>query len=212
MKIMHPTTLFFVNLGMTKSKLFSSVFLMALLVGVIFVSCKKNDPEPIVVVPINPCDTTRINVVANSTNTIQGESRGTITVASPIGQNFTYSIDGTNFQPSVNFFNLPTGNFTVTAKSGLGCKGTISKTITSYGPKFFAVRQIISNNCGPCHLNGTRSGGANFDTDDAIVTGWSRIKARCVDGPSFMPQNSQLPTLDKQKITDWVNAGHRITD
>jgi hypothetical protein len=34
-----------------------------------------------------------------------------------------------------------------------------------------------------------------------------------VDGtPSFMPQGGQLTTIDKQRITDWVNAGHRISD
>ena len=69
--------------------------------------------------------------------------------------------------------------------------------------------------CGPCHLNGTISGGKNFDADNSIVTAWDRIKARAVDGlPTFMPQapNAQLTAIDKQKIIDWVNAGHRITD
>lgn len=42
-----------------------------------------------------------------------------------------------------------------------------------------------------------------------ILSSWDRIKARAVDGnPSFMPraQNSPLSTVNKQKITDWVNA------
>jgi hypothetical protein len=27
-----------------------------------------------------------------------------------------------------------------------------------------------------------------------------------------MPQGGQLTAIDKQKIVDWVNAGHKITD
>jgi uncharacterized membrane protein len=95
----------------------------------------------------------------------------------------------------------------------LGCVSTTQKTIGSYGPKFFQVKAIVIGYCGPCHINGTTSGGKNFDNDSDIVVNWQRIKIRCIDGmPSFMPQNSQLTAVDKQRITDWVNAGHRITD
>jgi hypothetical protein len=46
-----------------------------------------------------------------------------------------------------------------------------------------------------------------------VVNSWDRIKIRAVDGnPSFMPQGGELTGPDKQKIVDWVNAGHRITD
>ena len=56
-------------------------------------------------------------------------------------------------------------------------------------------------------------GSKNFDTDDNIVNSWDRIRARAVDGnPSFMPQGGQLTTVDKNKILDWINAGHRISD
>ena len=38
-------------------------------------------------------------------------------------------------------------------------------------------------------------------------------QVRAVDGnPTFMPQGGQLTTIDKQKITDWINAGGRTTD
>jgi hypothetical protein len=177
------------------------------------VSCKKEDTAAVVVPPINPCDTIRISTLANSTNTVQNQSLGTITVTNPIGQGITYSIDSLNYQSSVNFFNLAAGNYRVFAKNSLGCNGATTKTITSYGPKFFAVKAIVTGYCGPCHINGTMSGGKNFDADASIEASWARIKVRCVDGtPSFMPQASQLTALDKQRITDWVNAGHRITD
>ena len=63
--------------------------------------------------------------------------------------------------------------------------------------------------------NGGNSGGKNFDTDSSIINSWDRIKMRAVDNlPTRMPQtpNSPLTTVDKQKITDWVNAGHRQSD
>jgi uncharacterized membrane protein len=90
---------------------------------------------------------------------------------------------------------------------------TAQVTILNYGPKYAQVKQLITGYCGPCHLNAGNSGNRNFDTDASIVAGWDRIRARCVTGtPSFMPQGGQLTAIDKQRITDWVNAGHRISD
>jgi len=99
----------------------------------------------------------------------------------------------------------------VTIKNQHGCTDTTQITIINYGPKYAAVKQIVLGFCGPCHLNGAVNGGKNFDTDSSIISNWDRIKARAVDNiPSQMPQvpNSPLTTVDKQKITDWVNAGH----
>ena len=56
-------------------------------------------------------------------------------------------------------------------------------------------------------------GGKNFDTDANVIASKDRIKARAVDGnPTYMPQGGQLTTIDKQKITDWINAGGRVSD
>lgn len=196
-----------VHLNMIKTSLFSSAFIV--LLG-ITAGCKKDDAAP--PPPPNPCAGVTIAPVAGKTQTITGQSLGTITVTTPIGSGYTYSIGGA-FQGSVNFFNLAASNYTLTAKNADGCTGKVDVTINGYGAKFFAVRTIINGYCGPCHLNGAVSGGKNFDTDDAVVASWDRIKARTVDGaPSFMPQGGQLTAIDKQKIVDWVNAGHRITD
>ena len=181
---------------------------------VLFASCSKSDPPP-VPVPVNPCLGVTITPVAGVTHTITGQSLGTITVNSPIGSGFTYSITGVPYQPSTNFFGLAAGNYTLSVKNANNCIGTATVTINGYGPKFYAVRTIIKGYCGPCHLNGTSNGGKNFDADSDIVNSWDRIKIRAVDGnPSFMPAapNAQLTAIDKQKIVDWVNAGHRITD
>ena len=183
---------------------------------VLFASCSKSDTTPTPApVPVNLCAGVTITPVAGVTHTITGQSMGTITVHSPIGSGFTYSITGVPYQPSTNFFGLAAGNYTLSVKNVNNCVGTTTVTINGYGPKFYAVRTIIKGYCGPCHLNGTVTGSKNFDADADIVNSWDRIKIRTVDGiPSFMPAapNAQLTANDKQKIVDWVNAGHRITD
>lgn len=183
---------------------------------VLFASCSKSDTTPAPVpVPVDPCLGVTISPVASLTHTITGQNLGTITVTSPIGSGFTYSITGVPYQPSVNFFGLAAGNYTISVKNANNCVGTKAVTINGYGPKFYAVRTIINGYCGPCHLNGTINGTKNFDADIDVVNSWDRIKARAVDGsPSFMPEtpNAPLTAADKQKIVDWVNAGHRITD
>jgi hypothetical protein len=189
-----------------------SFFVIAFIEMIIFVGCKKTEVSP-TPQPANPCTGVTITPVATKTSTITGQMLGTITVTSPIGSGYTYSIGGTAFQGSVNFFNLSAGAYTLTAKNADGCSGTTAVTLIAYGAKYYAVKNIITSNCGPCHLNGANSGGKNWDTDDAIVASWDRIKARTVDGtPSFMPQGGQLTAPDKQKIVDWVNAGHKTTD
>lgn len=183
---------------------------------VLFASCSKSDTTPTPApVPVNLCAGVTITPVAGVTHTITGQSMGTITVNSPIGSGFTYSITGVPYQPSTNFFGLAAGNYILSVKNVNNCVGTTTLTINGYGPKFYAVRTIIKGYCGPCHLNGTVNGSKNFDADADIVNSWDRIKIRTVDGiPSFMPAapNAQLTANDKQKIVDWVNAGHRITD
>ena len=184
-----------------------------LLSAVLFAACSKSDTTP-TPPPVDPCAGVTITPIASVTHTTTGLTQGTITVTSPIGSGYLYSIGGTA-QASTNFFNLAAGNYTLTVKNASNCSGTATLTIKGYGAKFFQVRTIVNGYCGPCHLNGAISGGKNFDLDNDVVNSWDRIKIRAVDGiPSFMPQapNSPLTTIDKQKIVDWVNAGHRITD
>jgi hypothetical protein len=187
------------------------LFLIMLFFATIFDSCKKTE-SPLPPAVVDSCLGVTVNTVAVAGYTTTGLLQGTITVTSPIGSGITYSIGGA-FQASPNFFLLAAGSYTVTTKTAANCKGTANVTINSYGAKFYAVKNLIIGNCGPCHLNGTSSGGRNFDTDNGIVAAWDRIKARAVDNlPSVMPQGGPLTTPDKQKIVDWVNAGHRVTD
>lgn len=54
---------------------------------------------------------------------------GTITVTSPVGSNYTYSIDGTNFQSSPIFTDVATGDYTVTVLTDEGCEAVNNATI-----------------------------------------------------------------------------------
>ena len=161
----------------------------------------------------SPC--TGISFVKSFTRSpaIGNTANGAINISSPIGDSMSYSLNGAAFQSYPNYSGLAAGQYVVTIKSSRGCSDTIQVTIPNYGPKYALVHTIINGYCGPCHLNGASSGNKNFDTDASVVNSWDRIKIRAVDGtPSFMPQNSQLTSADKTKITDWIAAGHRQLD
>jgi hypothetical protein len=189
-----------------------SILLMSILLMYIVNSCKKGDstpPPP----PVDPCAGVIVTVNASKVDAITGQTNGSITVTSPVGSGITYSVNNGTYQSSTNFNNLGTGTYTITTKTAAGCTGTTSITINGFGPKYYLVRNIVMGYCGPCHLSGGVSGGVSLDTDANIIAKWDRIKARAVDNlPSVMPQSGPLTAADKQKITDWVNAGHTVNN
>ena len=184
-----------------------------LLIGTVILigSCNKNDTPA---VP-DPCIGVNYNVLSTKTEAVGSSNNGTITITEPRGDTITYKLNNGSYQASWYFSNLAPGNYVVTIKTQKGCTDTAQISILNYGPKYAAVKQIIVGYCGPCHRNGGNSGGKNFDTDASIISNWDRIKARAVDNlPTRMPEapNAALTNVDKQKITDWVNAGHRQSD
>lgn len=184
--------------------LLHSSLLLIVLTGI--VSCTGDAPP-------NPCTGVQLDIVYAASPSIGSSNNGSIAIFNPAGDSVSYKLDNGTFQSSGLFSNLAPGNYVVTVRNNRGCLDTAQVTILNYGPKYAQVKQIVSGYCGPCHLNAGNSGNFNFDADASIVAGWQRIKVRCVDGtPSFMPQGGQLTTIDKQRITDWVNAGHRILD
>ncbi|MCP9751630.1 hypothetical protein, partial [Ferruginibacter sp. HRS2-29] len=55
---------------------------------------------------------------------------GTITVSSPLGANYTYSIDGTNYQASPVFPNLTPNSYNVTVRNlTTGCTSTATVVV-----------------------------------------------------------------------------------
>jgi len=181
-----------------------------LLLLTILAACGRTD-----VTPPDPC--TGVNFTINHTHTaaVGTSNNGTITILEPRGDTVSYKLNNGSYTTSWYFNNLAPGNHVVTIKNKNGCTDTARVSIPNYGPKYYLVKEIIVGYCGPCHRNGGMDGGKNWDTDSSIIANWDRIKARAVDNiPSPMPPapNSPLTPVDKQKITDWVNAGHRISD
>ena len=81
------------------------------------------------------------------------------------------------------------------------------------GPKFLAVKSVISISCAlpGCHVSPSNTGGVNFETSDNIVAHAAHIKNRAVD-LGDMPPTGPLSVSDKAKISDWISAGGRLTD
>jgi len=184
--------------------------------GMVIVACSKGGDTPSTNPPPtgNSCASKTIVVTATPTNAA-GCTGGTITASATGSTGFTYNIDGGAFQSSGTFTNISAGDHTVIAKDGEGCTKSASVTVAASpsGPLFAAVKAVIVANCNSCHTGAAAQGGQNFGSDCNIVNAAARIKARAVDGnPSFMPQGGQLTAGDKQKITNWVNAGGKYSD
>lgn len=178
-------------------------------------ACNKKDS------PVDPCLGVSYDIQYFKTESVGSLNNGSLTITSPVGDTISYQLNNAAFQSSPVYTNLAPGDYRVIVKNQKGCTDTLDVTVFNYGPKYAQVKQLIAGvsgiggYCGPCHLNGAVNGGKNFDTDASIVASWDRIKARAVDGlPTFMPEapNSPLTLADRQKITDWVNAGHRQSD
>ena len=167
----------------------------------------------------NPCSGVTISVsnAAVQLTPCVTPPNGSIT-ATPSGGTgpYTFSMNGGAFQSSNIFSGLAAGNYTVTAKDVNGCTGTSAGTVVGSlpaGTLFSAVRNLVQANCVSCHNASIPNGGMNFADDCNIVNFKDRIRARAVDGsPSAMPPTGLLPAGERQKITDWINAGGRYTD
>ncbi|OSZ80432.1 hypothetical protein CAP36_04035 [Chitinophagaceae bacterium IBVUCB2] len=168
----------------------------------------------------NPDPCAGVNITVNNTttnNTPCEPNNGSISATATGGAaSYTFSLNGGAFQTSNIFGSLGPGNYTITAKDANGCTGTSGSIAVSNlpaGALFSAVRTVLQNNCVGCHNNSQAEGGMNWTVDCNIVTFKERIKARAVDAnPSVMPPTGALSTSDKQKITDWINAGGRFSN
>jgi hypothetical protein len=61
-------------------------------------------------------------------------------------------------------------------------------------------------------MNGSNSGGYNFDNDCSIVNTWNQIKAATDANRMPIQPNPILTAAEKLKISNWVNAGHSYTN
>jgi hypothetical protein len=82
----------------------------------------------------DPCDGVTITVTGTATDPFINTNNGKIVALASGATGFTYSINGGAFQNSGTFNNLSAGNYTVVAKSSVGCLGTTQVTLTSIDP------------------------------------------------------------------------------
>ena len=170
---------------------------------------------------INTCAGVNITVSATTANgtPCTTPNNGSITVTAAGSTGLTYSINGTTFQGGNVFSGVAPGNYTITVKDAAGCMQTANTTVNAApsGPLFAAVKQLIQNNCSGCHSGTNPVGIRDWSVDCNVVANSAIIKARAVDQAGTatqMPQppNAALSLADRQKITDWVNAGGKYTD
>jgi hypothetical protein len=135
---------------------------------------------------------------------------GSVTVTATGSTNLMYRINAGTYQTSNMFTGLGAGAFTIDVKDGNGCVATSTGTVNvnPAGPKFTAVKNLLATSCATpgCHSGAFPQSGYNFTDDCTIVASKVRINARAVVQGN-MPASGTLPASEKQKITDWINAG-----
>ncbi|MDY0907713.1 Ig-like domain-containing protein, partial [Pedobacter sp. CFBP9032] len=80
-------------------------------------------------VTINAQPATPAAPTANVVQPTCTTATGSISVATPRGSQYTYSIDGTNYQASTEFNNLASGTYSVTARNSDGCTSAATTII-----------------------------------------------------------------------------------
>jgi SprB repeat len=202
---------------MSKKSFPAFLFIFTLATVLIGGSCNKGSDPP----PPPSCTGVSINVT-NTASTIGTPcltpGNGSLTVSAAGGSGtYTYSVNNGTFQQSNVFNALTPGSYTVTAKDGNNCTGTLSATVPGQpaGSSFSAVKTLMQTNCAVpgCHTGSNPAGGHDWTKDCEIVSFSARIKARAIDAtPSIMPPTGALPAAEKQKITDWITAGGLYTN
>lgn len=134
-----------------------------------------------------------------------GTSVGGITIFVSGGDgNYSYSIDGTNFQGSNNFTGLANGNYTVTIKDNTGCKTSAAVVVISGVSFQQSIRAIIDANCAisGCHVGAGRQ---DFRQLSVIQSNANGIKSRIKSGS--MPKTGSLTSQEIELIVCWVDDG-----
>jgi len=185
----------------------------AVLAVLLLWACSKTGGEP----PVTPpaCNIGALVLAATASDSCVAE--GKITIQSPTGAGIVYNLNNGANQNAAEFAGLLPGRYQVKVTNADGCSRMDSVQVTGKpvtpGPRFLAVKALFAVNCTPCHFGPGPSAGLNLASNCQIAGKWDRIKARAVDGISSpMPQGGLMPPAERQKITDWINAGHRITD
>ena len=96
--------------------------------------------------------------VATVVNPGCGETTGSVTITAPVGAEFTYSIDGTDFQPGTSFADLAAGTYTITVTNAAGCTATATVTVEDApavpaAPQFSVVNPACDETTGSVEIS-----------------------------------------------------------
>lgn len=172
----------------------------------IFASCKKDQAA-------GKCGP--MNIVYSTTASDSCVEKGTISIQSPIGADYTYKAGNQPFQASPIISFLLPGEHKVFVKTPDGCLDSTTIVIAKVtaGPLFTAAKNVFTSYCFPCHTGSNPQAGHDWARSCDILNQWSRIKARAVDGnPAPMPPSGLIPPAERDKIMNWINAGHQLED
>jgi hypothetical protein len=168
----------------------------------------------------NLCTNTSITISPAVTDVLPCSTpvnNGSISVTASGSSGYSYNLNGAAYQSSGTFNNLAAGTYTIGVKDVNGCTNTVSVTVgtKANGPLFSSVKSLLASRCSGsgCHTNGGNAAGYNFDSDCNIISNWNMINSSAVTSTS-MPKSPQakLTAAEKQKITDWINAGHSFSN
>lgn len=200
------------NQNNMKQSLIYPFFIGSIIVVINLTSCSKSSPSPN---PTDPCSGKSIVVSATPASSTGCSNNGSMLVSATGSSNFTYKLNsGGVYQASGSFINVAPGNYTVFAKDGEGCEKSATVTVNggTKGPLFTLVRNLITAKCQGCHNNSVQNGGQNWEIDCNIVANQGRIKVRAVDEGTMPAGGPPLTVSEKSTITNWINAGGRLTD
>ncbi len=180
---------------------FVQPFILTILI--LMISCSGgNSPTS-----TSDCDAP-VLTITSTTGTACGSSDGTIAATASGGEGrLTFRIDGSNFNESGVFSNLPSGVYTVAVRDENNCSSSEQVTIIT-GISFTAsIKPIIDNNCAVsgCHVGG---GLPDFRVFSNIQSRASDIKSR-TSNRIMPPPSSGRSLTDNQieKIACWVDDG-----
>ncbi len=168
-----------------------------------------------VTVSFTPCPTINITTVLVGSEFCAPTNVGSVTINASGSTGFTYNLNGGTYQASNLFGGLAANNYTVGVKDANGCEKTAVATVgvLAQGPLFTNVKAVLATNCAlsGCHAGAAPQNGINFTDNCTIVAQKIRINARAVVAGT-MPPSGAISAADKQKITDWINAGGKFSN
>jgi hypothetical protein len=154
-----------------------------------------------------------ITAITSSSNPCS--STGTVKVVSPFDTRFMYKLDQGNFQTNTDFINISVGKHLLSIKDNNGCVVTKEISIDSIKKSilFTEVEAILKMRCSSCHSGLNPHAGIDFTRICDILTNWNRIQSRAIEGnPTPMPQTGLISLVERNKIQQWINNGHKYEE